>query len=209
MILSRVELQRNYWQLLFCFGGVSCYLHSIKIFTDDDSSAPRSSQAFFSLWGEVLNTVTFIAKALANLTAMWPNPPKPHQAKVGALHIHSKVAHGAVHWCLHTAVVVLHLVANSQASSTQIWSSQPNPSQHNMCSSRSVLLHTPGRFSSMIHLPHKSEVNPTCAADHQCTHILRHQLPHKSKDSEPNPTFSRSVLHPDSQASMWTQPNMQ
>ncbi len=74
-----------------------------------------------------------------------------------------------------------------------------------MCSSRSVLLHTPGRFSSMIHLPHKSEANPTRAADHQCTQILRHHLPHKSKDSEPNPTFSRSVLHPDSHASSSTQ----
>ncbi len=44
-------------------------------------SAPRSSQASFSLLGDVLKTVTVIPKAFPNLTAMWPKPPKPTTPK--------------------------------------------------------------------------------------------------------------------------------
>lgn len=206
MTLSRVELQRNYWELFFLSWG--CLL------------LPSFYQDLYWWWThQHPEPLELPSRCEERCWTQWPSyqklwqtwqpcdltlPSPPSQSCCSSSPFQSS-AWGCTLWCLHTAVVLLHLVANSQASSTQIWSSQPNPSQHNMCSSRSVLLHTPGRFSSMIHLPHKSEANPTCAADHQCTQILRHHLPHKSKDSEPNPTFSRSVLQPDSQASSSTQ----
>lgn len=61
-----------------------------------NAAAPKCSMASFSLCGDELITVTFIPKALPNITAM-PEPTKPDNTKVFPRLIEPKLLHGTVH----------------------------------------------------------------------------------------------------------------